>query len=126
MVVLDTNILIDHLRQNVLGTKLDLLVAKYDYGELSVSVVTVQELFAGTSSKIQEGGILKLLSLIKIWPYLEEIAKAAGEIERDKKRGVDFADAAIAATCMVNDCKLATINKKDFFGIGGLQMVDWK
>ncbi len=126
MVILDTSILIDHLRQKATHTKLERLVAKYGYGQLSVSVITMQELFAGASSRGQEGEILELFLPMKVWPYSESVAKMAGEIERDESRNMDFADAAIAATCVVNNCQLATINKKDFFGIAGLQMVDWE
>lgn len=124
MVILDTNLLIDHLRQRRVGTHLDLLVKKYDGGEFGVSVVSVQELFAGRSSRTQEAAILKLLTLVKIWPYSQDIAKKAGEIERDIKKDADFADTAIAATCLVNHCSLATLNQKDFAGIEGLEIVE--
>jgi predicted nucleic acid-binding protein len=96
---------------------------KYGYGELAVSVVTVQELFAGASSKIRENDVLKLLSLFKILPYSEETARKAGEIERDNKSDADFADLAIAATCLTSKLSLVTLNKKDFAGIMELEVI---
>ncbi len=126
MVILDTSVLIDHLRSGGRRSPLDILVDKYGWQKFSISVVTVQELFVGLSSKSQGAEILELVSLAKSWPYTVEVAKKAGEILRDTKTGMNFADAAIAATCVANNCQLATINKKDFFEIAGLQMVDWE
>ncbi len=40
----------------------------------------------------------------------------------DHLRLMRFADAAVAATCVVNDCALATFNTKDFTGIDGLRV----
>ena len=124
MVVLDTNILIDHLR---LGDKSRLLISlreKLKVANLSVCMVTVQELFAGTSSTKQEDEILTLIASLKVWPYGHDVAKLAGEIEMDVKKDIEFADAVIAATCLANDCQLATLNKKDFAGIERLELVD--
>lgn len=126
MVVLDTNILIDHLRQGNESQLLASLFERYGVANLSVCIVTVQELFAGASSKFQKEKILTLLDSLKVWPYTHKVAKLAGEVERDFKRDVEFADAAIAATCLSNNCQLATLNGKDFAGITGLQMVDLK
>jgi len=96
---------------------------KFKVADLSVSIFVVQELFAGANSKQQENQILALISSLKVWPYSQEIAKFAGELIRDSKKQVSVIDAAIAATCLINNCHLATLNSKDFAGIPKLQMV---
>ena len=123
MVILDTNLLIEHLRMGHKSLRLEKLLDKYGIDNLSVSTVSIQELFSGASSIKQENEILALLATLKIWVYDHESAKKAGEIERDFVREIEFADAAIAATCVINKCQLATLNRKDFEGIKGLEMV---
>jgi predicted nucleic acid-binding protein len=57
-------------------------------------------------------------------PYTYETAKLAGEIARDLERPIELADAAIAATTIINRGELLTINKKDFAAIPLLQLCD--
>ena len=126
MVILDTNIIIDHLRQT--GSKdsiLSKLLKESKLDEVVISSVTIQELFEGQSTKEEEIGkwILAILSPFKLLPYTYEIAKLAGEVARDLDRDMEFADAAIAATAIAHGAKLATLNKKDFRGIQGLELV---
>jgi predicted nucleic acid-binding protein len=65
-----------------------------------------------------------VLELYQLMPYNYEIAKLAGEIVRDNKNLVEFPDAAIAATALVNEAELLTLNKKHFAGIKGLELFD--
>ncbi len=51
-------------------------------------------------------------------------AKFAGGIIRDLSHPIGFADAAIAATAILNGFSLLTFNKKDFAGIKNLQLAD--
>lgn len=54
-------------------------------------------------------------------PYTYEVAQLAGAIARDLKQSLEFADAAIAATAIVNGAVLATFNKRHFAGIEDLE-----
>lgn len=126
MVVLDTNILIDHLRQR--DDKLTHLVEfieKSPGEKLTVSVISVQELYEGQSTKEEKSHrtMLKTVSLFQVLPYTYEAAKLAGEIARDAADKIGFPDAAIAATAILNDATLFTLNKKDFSGIKSLELV---
>lgn len=87
-------------------------------------MITIQELYAGQSSKIpeKESFFLAIMNYFKMLPYDREIAKLAGEIMRDVKSPVQFADAAIAATAIINGASLLTLNKKDFSGIKDLEL----
>jgi len=129
MVVLDTNIIIDHLRQSPnKETYLKTLVKKYKEHNLVISIITVQEIYEGKSTKERENEekFLATISHLKILPYTFEIAQLAGQIARDLRRAIDLADAAIAATAIVNGYDLATLNKKDFLGIKDLDFLEVK
>lgn len=88
-------------------------------------MITIQELYAGQSSKNpeKEKFFLIIMNYFKVLPYDREIAKLAGEIMRDAKLEIVFADAAIAATAIINGAQLATLNKKDFSGIKDLKLL---
>lgn len=126
MVVADTNILIDYLRspQSADSCLIKLLKSK-PHQNIGVSIVTIQELYAGQSSKIpeKESFFMAIMNYFKILPYENEVAKLAGEIMRDAKSQIQFADAAIAATTVINNAQLATLNQKDFSGIKNLELV---
>lgn len=120
MVILDTNIIIDHLRQKEVGdTLLMKLVSSIPLSELSVSVITIQELYEGKSSVDEkaESYLLATINPLRILPYDYEIAKIAGEIARDLDRPIELADATIAATAILQKARLITRNRKDFKGI---------
>lgn len=125
MVILDTNIIIDHLRQSKKKkTILTGLVEKFSREELAISIVSIQELFEGQSTKEdkRETDLLETISSLKIVAYNFEVAKLAGEIARDLGRAIDMADAAIAASAIINGASLLTLNKKDFSGIKDLEL----
>lgn len=105
MVVLDTNIIIDHLRLQQKQKDSHLMkIAKQKPKEvLALSLVSTQELYEGQSTK-----------------NAQEVAQLAGEIARDLDRPIELADAAIAATVILNGSSLLTLNKEDFTGIKNL------
>lgn len=120
MVVLDTNIIIDHLRQNPhKQSKLDEISKQISPSMISLSTISVQELYMGLSTKEDEAEQLLLATIgpLKILPYTYDIAQLAGELIRDNEYLISFADAAIAATAILSNSQLITLNKKDFKGI---------
>ncbi len=126
MVVVDTNIIIDHLRLSPGSETLFLKILKLNPDDMfSISIISIQELYQGkTSLEIpRENDILKTLNKLKILPYDFKTAKLAGELSRDLKRPISFADTAIAATAIINKAQLATLNKKDFQEIPNLELV---
>jgi predicted nucleic acid-binding protein len=92
---------------------------------LAISLVTVQELYEGLSTKNsqKEQYLLSIISPLKILPYKYETAELAGKIARDLKRPIQLADAAIAATAIENGAQLLTLNKKDFNNIQNLTLI---
>ncbi len=125
MVILDTNIIIDHLRSSTSHeTALIKLVKKYPKLSLSISLLSVQELYEGSSTRIEdrEKDLLATISPLRLLPYTYEVAKLAGMIARDLKKPIELADAAIAATAILNHAELYTLNTKDFVAIPDLAL----
>lgn len=128
MVILDTNIIIDHLRQSPDKVSFLRKVSnKISKENLSISVISIQELYEGQSTKKEnkEKYLLATISPLKILPYTYEIAKLAGEIAREYKGNIELADAAIAATTIINGGSLFSLNKKHFQGIRELEIVSF-
>lgn len=125
MVILDTNIVIDHLRQPGKKSHLETLLQKLPQQTFAISVISVQELYEGqsTKNKNQEDNLLAILSPLKILPYNYDVAELAGRIIRDAKHPMVFADAAIAATAIINGSQLFTLDKKVFSKIKGLNLL---
>lgn len=122
MVILDTNILIDALRKKHGVTLLEEILKTTPREDISISVISIQELYQGKSvmDVEKETEMQTLLAPLKILPYSYEVAKQAGELVRAKNFEITFADAAIAATAIVNHIPLYTLNQKDFLRIPNL------
>lgn len=127
MVVLDTSVIIDHLRQSNSNkeTFLQKIAKKVSKQSIAISVITIQELYEGLSTRNSEKEqyLLSTIGPLNVLPYDYETAKKAGEIARDLNQPIEFADSAIAATCLNNQSKLATLNIKDFEKISGLELL---
>ena len=100
------------------------LFEQYPSETFALSVISVQELYEGFSTKNEkkESQMLSTISTLVIVPYTVDIATRAGKIARDSEALIDLADAAIAATCIQNDVPLYTLNTKHFRTIVGLQI----
>ncbi len=125
MVIIDTSIVIDYLRQRGKpDTIFENLIKKLGRTNLAISILTVQELFAGKSIEdaINKEFLEGFLVSMNIFPYNLDIAKKAGEISRLLGKSVGFVDPGLAATAMVNGASLCTLNVKDFTGIKGLEL----
>lgn len=126
MVMLDTSILIEHLRlskeksQSTFDQLLNL-----NYLDIYISVLSVQELFEGKStlSKVNLEKLNNLLDQLQILSYNYDIAMFAGELARDLPINIGFVDCAIAATSMYYDKPLITLNKKHFSKIPNLKLL---
>lgn len=125
MVVLDTNIIIDHLRRSSDNSTLSELSKKYGREEIGISVISIQELYEGRSTRdpARENQMMSLIGLLNILPYDFQVAQLAGKIARDGKELIDLADAAIAATTIINEAELYTLNKKHFRSIPNLKLL---
>lgn len=124
MVILDTNIIIDHLRKPSDESLLTRITKNHSNESLGISVISIQELYEGKSTKdlTKENFMLSILGLLTVLPYDAEVAKLAGKIARDIKTPIDLGDAAIAATTVLNGAQLLTLNEKHFESIPDLKL----
>ena len=123
MVILDTNIIIDHLRQPDRSILLSFL-NRQPQSEIFISTITIQELYIGQSTKnpAKEEMLQNIVNPLHLIPLTFPIAKLAGILIRDTQKPLTFADAAIAATAITNHLPLLTLNSKDFTSIPDLKL----
>ena len=119
--LIDTSILIDHLR----GTQAahELLQTWRRTGPLHASEMSRLEVLAGMRGS-EEGATYRLLSGLRWHPVDEAVAEKAGELGRTwlpSHHPMDAADLAIAATTELLDATLQTLNVRHFPMIDGLQ-----
>ncbi len=100
------------------------ILKKEGRDSLHLSIISIQELYEGKSTrkedKLQQ--MLSILAPLTLLNYTAEIAELAGIIARDLKNPIEFADVAIAATCVFNDSKLFTLNTSHFKNIPDLEL----
>ena len=120
MILIDTNVFVDHLRNFEPAVKFfESLVGRED---IIFSAITESELIAGKSNKDKEKKE-KLLHFINNWnkiPITNPIALQAGDICREFE--LDIPDAIIAATALQNNAEVVTKNVKDFQKVIGLKI----
>ena len=111
-VCLDTNVLIDYLRN--VGEASNFLenLPKRP----AASVITITELIVGAKSSRDEQRIARLENIVLFLPVTIEIARRAGQFTKHYRasHGIDDADALIAATAEQHKLPLATLNVKHF------------
>lgn len=106
--LLDTDVLIDHLRGH---RRLDLFDPAW-----KISVVTRCELFAGRNT--HEPSLQRTLELIDELPVDRVIAESAGRIRRTTQ--LDIPDALIAATALEHGLPVMTRNRRHFERVANL------
>ena len=124
MVIIDTNIIIDHLRRPSNDSILSVLSKKYGGEEIGISVVSIQELYEGKSTIVptKETQMMAVIGQLNVLPYDIDVARLAGKIARDSKIIMDLADAVVAATTIIHEGELLTLNTKHFQGIPNLKL----
>lgn len=109
-VLLDTDVLIDHLRGH---RRLNLLAPNQ-----AISVVTRCELFAARN--VDEPALRRTLSVLEEISVDRAIAESAGRVRRTA--GIPVPDALIAATALERDMMVMTRNRRHFELVSGLAL----
>jgi len=118
--LIDTNILIDHLRGDAHATEF-LLDIETGRTKACLSVLTEYELLSVSRLKPNETReIERLLALMPRLAITSRVARTAAEFRRRYR--TDIADALIAATARIRNATLLTRNLKDFRPIKGLRL----
>ena len=113
MILCDTNILIEFYKNNGIVTQ---TLHKIGPTQLAISVVTQAELYFGALNKVELQKIKRHLSALHRFPIEEAISTKFLELMETYalSHKLSLPDALIAATALVNDVELYTLNVKDF------------
>lgn len=125
MILVDSDILIQYSRGD--ETAAIWLEAASERDEIVISVVTEIELLYGSFDKRHLKEILQLLSTFEIIQIDEEVSKRASSLVTKYclSHRLSMPDALIAATALVKNISLGTINRKDFRYIDGLRLIGY-
>ncbi len=122
-VVIDSSIFIDYLRaKDKRKTELYKLPSNQI---LYISAVTLYELLMGATNEQKLHDVKLLTEDVITLPFDEEVSLKSGEIYHSLRKSnnmIEFRDIFIAATCLVHDLPIKTINKKHFERIEGLNI----
>ena len=125
VILVDTSILIDYYRKTDKTNSIWISLVRQGY-EFSISTVTKYEIFSGaTQSQLEFWN--SILQTIKVIPFDEASVDTAVEINRSlksKRKQIDLADLFIAATAITHNLPFATLNRKHFDRIDGLNIVE--
>lgn len=119
--VLDTSVLIDHLRGGNVFKEFSDEIEEYST-QLFLPTIVLFELFSGTSSK-NSNIVTKIYQLTRDFERMalnEEIAKKAGELYRDVTKELEVPDYIVAASALSIGATVVTLNKKHFEQIQNL------
>ena len=122
MLLIDTGLLIKHIRGQ--KTAIQLLRGLTKSQRLAISSVSRVEIIAGMHSN-ESYQTKKFLSRFYLFEVNSAIADRAGEIiynARQKNEKMMVPDAIIAATALVENCSLVTLNAKDFRVINNISL----
>lgn len=118
--LIDTNILIDHLRGDAVAGR---FLHDVESGRLqaTISVITECELLASPAlTPREERHVIALLELLPRVAVTSRVARLAADLRR--RYTITIADALIAATALRGHATLVTRNVKDFRAVRGLRL----
>ena len=123
--MVDTSILIDYYRKTDKSNSVWISLVRKGY-LFAISSVTKYEIYSGANPQ-QLKFWDQILAAIDVLPYDDIAVNSAIEINlklKKKRKQIDIADLFIAATAVSNGLAFATLNKKHFERIEGLDIVD--
>ncbi|HEY8929912.1 MAG TPA: type II toxin-antitoxin system VapC family toxin [Mucilaginibacter sp.] len=125
IILLDTSILIDFYRKKIKEKSAFFhLTGKYNL--FAVSIITEYEIMIGSDANRVDywNGFFNRVTIL---PFDKAANDTAIEITKQLKASnklIEVPDIFIAATAKANNLKIATLNKKHFERISGLEIID--
>jgi tRNA(fMet)-specific endonuclease VapC len=121
MILCDTNVLIEFYKGN---TTIVEELRQIGVAQLAISVIAQAELYYGALNKAELLRIQKHLNLLHNLPIDPQISNRFIElmVQYSLSHKLAIPDALIAATALVNDLELYTLNIKDFRFIENLKL----
>lgn len=119
MIFIDTNIVIDYLKDKA-------VLKNYDFEALFINDIVIMELYQGARNKSDLTFIKNEIAVFQVLNTHHEIISLAKQIVEKYalSHNMKIMDALIAATAMVYDLELMTLNRKDFQFLPQLKMVE--
>ena len=114
MILVDTDVLVHHLRGSPVAT--EWLLERRAEAPLTISAVTVAEITGGMRAD-ERRETWRLLAAFRVESVTDGIARLAGGLRREYRAshsGIGIADYLIAATATVLGYELATLNVRRF------------
>ena len=108
----DTDVLVDFLR----GHSQAVALVRACSDRILLSSIVVAELYAGVKGEAEQAALDAFVSLFRIVPVTQAIARSGGLLKRDfgKSHGVGLADAIVAATSQAENAELKTLNTRHY------------
>lgn len=121
MVLCDTDIFIDALKNNPSAVN---LLRKIGFENIALSSISVMEIYFGAANKKELAKIKSRLHLLNILHVNQEISQEAVRLTEkySKSHGLRIPDALIAATAINFQMALLTNNLKDFKFIENIKL----
>ncbi len=121
MILVDTNIFIEIFKGN---TQIIAEIKKIGLENLGLSTVVLQELVFGAKNKIELNLIIRALTKHQIYYISEKISQLSEKfmIEYCLSHRLTITDSLIAATAVIHNLPLYTLNIKDFRYIPQLKL----
>ena len=112
VILLDTDVLIDFFR----GYEKAVTFVNANSTRIILSSIVVAELYAGVKGEDEEIAMDNFVSLFRIVHVNKAIAKAGGLYKQayGKSHGVGLAEAILAATAVVENAEMKTLNIKHY------------
>ena len=101
------------------------LTSAYEEGQIFIPTIVRYELLCGVKEQKHREQRKQFLAECQMLDLTPEIADLAGELYsdlRDRGRTIDNEDIIIAATAVVHDLPVATLNVRHFEGINKLRL----
>lgn len=120
--VVDTCVFIEYLRAK--NKSKTTLYAIPDGVNLFLSSVTLYELHMGAINEEKKNDVRTITNDLRVLSFNDEIAICAAEIFHSLRKAnqlVEFRDIFIAATCLIHQMPLKTLNIKHFNRIAGIE-----
>lgn len=125
MTLVDTDVLIDELRQVPLANQVLQVIAQQ--GKVAVSMFTRLELLVGCRDLVSKQRVERLLRSFQLLPVTVEISELTNQLVTTYwlSHNLHFVDAHIAATALVHDLPLRSKNQRDFHFIPALRLLPY-
>ena len=125
LVCLDSSVLIDFFRKKKSSTTLFFKLIQLNFTGFYIPVTVEFEIFYG-ANQLQLNFWNNLFSDFIVLPLTHQVNMIAISIAKDLKtrnKSIEYKDLVIAATAISAKCSLATLNKKHFENIDGLDLI---